>query len=107
MEMSQGMPSPGAPAPKAPPASDDQEGGGGARELISGIHSGLIKFMELLDQEPSIAPEEKQELGSLIQGFQSLVEKLGQPQGQPAPKAPSPTGAAPMEAGMSGAKPAL
>jgi hypothetical protein len=105
MDMPQGMPAQAAPTAQPQPKEPEA---GGARELVSGIHSGMVQFMDLLDKTPQIAPEEKQRLGSLIQGFQELVESLGQPPGPPAQKPQAaPTGAAPMEAGMSNAKPAL
>lgn len=91
---------PSAPkAPGAPSAPAPQ--GGGAAGLVTEIHDGLLKLMDMVQKTGAIPPEEKQQLGSIITQYQGFVDGLGQPAGgAPKPQGPVPApGSAPMEAG--------
>lgn len=107
----QGAPAPGPGAPDA--AAKPAPGGapqGGAAQLVSGIHTQLMQLMDLASKSPAIAPEEKQELGSIITQYQDFVQNVlgSAPGAKPAPKAPQAPGSVPPEAGASpNAKPAM
>lgn len=97
-------------APAAPPAEGGAPAapkGGGAREIVSGIHTGLMELMDMMGQSSAVDDDDKAKLGSLIQGFQEFVEGLGSAPGA-APKGAKPgAGVAPAMAGAAEVKPAL
>lgn len=82
------MPPPqGQPQPEGP-GEDESGHGGGAQALVEGIHTDLMKFMDMVQaSDPAVA----QKLDAVIQAFQAVVQELvgggGQkpagPQGQP------------------------
>ncbi len=81
---------------------------GGATGLVTQIHSNMMDLSDMFDKSPAIPPEDKQELAGLIQGFQALVDKLGQAPGQSQPsKAPAKPGYADFNAGAADAKPMM
>lgn len=90
---------PGAPAPEQ---EAQEQGGGGAKQLVTDIHNKLAQLSDLIEKA---APESSDEMQGVMASFQGLVDGLGQPA---APKAPQPTpGPVPVEAGNANVKPAL
>ncbi len=88
---------PGAPAP-APEK--------GATELVTQIHSGLVKLMSLLGASSAIGDEDKQELAAIIDQYENFVQsKLGSPQAGPGK--PPGSGNVPMETGGKPAMPTM
>lgn len=73
-------------------------------DVISGIHDGLVEFMNIIGESQDVPQEKKQELASIIQGFRALVESLNQPGGEQPAAQP---GNVPMEAGAAKVQPAL
>ena len=74
-------PQPNAAAQGAPPP----EQGGGVQELVEGIHTDMMKFLELVQES---APQVAQKLEAVVQAFQLVVQELvsgggGKPQGAP------------------------
>lgn len=77
------------------------EAGGGVKQLAEQVHSGLSKFMSLLEGA-QVPPQVKEQLSGVIQGYEAFVEALlqgGGPQPQAEPRGPS--------AGGPGAVPAM
>lgn len=84
-----------APAP--------QEGGGGeskgVQTLITGIHSDMLKFKEVLGGVQSVPEQLTSQLDGLIQGYRDFVTALSKVLGggaDAAPQAPAPGGEGPL-----------
>lgn len=90
------------PADAAPPAKKS----GGATQLISDINDNMMKLVDILSQAKG-AEDEAQQMGALVSQFQGIVDSLGQAPGAKKPEVSEPSGPVPMEAGVSGAKPAM
>lgn len=88
-------------APEAPEAEQAQPAAGGAAELVTGIHDGLTKLMELVSKTPAVGAEAPAALAQILQSYEAFTESLGQPAGEAAPQeAPGPGhGTSGMEAG--------
>lgn len=99
------MENPNNMPPQAAP--EEQEQGGGAKELLSNIHSSLVQLIDSL-QKAGLEPESAK-FGSILQAFQAAVEGLGQPQGAPdaQPQGVPLKGNVPLESGMQAVRPAL
>jgi hypothetical protein len=89
--------------PKAEdPSQEPQEssGGGGAAQLVSGVHTQLMALMDMLDKSPSVGPEDKEALGQIISQYQSFVQNnLGSAPGQKPQAGPPQPGSTSPEAG--------
>jgi hypothetical protein len=88
------------PPEGAPPA----EGGGGdaasqVGELVNNVNTGLTMLAELMDKIPDTAPEDKEAMGGLIEGFQALMMKMAGGAGgeAPAPQGGGKSKAVPMQ----------
>lgn len=86
-EMNQAAPAPGqAPAqPQQQPSA--QQGGGNAQQMVADIHTRMLELASKMQGNPNFQGE-SQQLGQLIQGFESLVNGLSAPGGQAPPQAP-------------------
>lgn len=84
--------------PQAQPQPPEQESGGGAQALVEGIHTDMMKFMEMVQGS---APEVAQKLDAVIQAFQAVVQELvggggpAKPQAGPPGQSPQGPGAVP------------
>jgi hypothetical protein len=87
-----------AQAPEAKGQSADPAAGG-ATQLVADIHSKLIDLMDLVGSSAAADDADKQNLQSIISGFQSFVSDLGAAPGEkkPAPQTPVAKGPMPME----------
>ena len=92
------MPPQGAPAPEQPQSSP-----GGASELVAGLHSGMMK---LLDMVSGKFPEIGQKLGAVVQQFQDVIGELGEGSDEAAQQPAVPATTTP-EAGAANVKPAM
>lgn len=88
-------PAQGAPAPQAPAPQGPAPGAGGAAQLLTLLHEGLMKLAKISASNP----QAQQAVAGLIKQFESVASVLaGGPQGGgPAPMPQR--GNAPMEAG--------
>lgn len=100
-----------APADDAAASQDDQapDAQQGPQKspaaLLSDINMGLMQLNDLISQSDAIDPEEKQELGVIIQQFQSFADGLS---GAPGKKpGASPMQPMPVNAGKNPVEPAL
>jgi hypothetical protein len=93
------MPPQGGPA--QPPAQE--EGPGGASQLVSEIFSGMQKLKELMVGSGAAGDDDMMKLDQIAQGFEAFVEGLG---GASEPK-PEHKGPMTMETGGKGGMPAL
>jgi hypothetical protein len=77
----QEMPPQGAQPQAQPPQG---EPGGGAQAVAEGIHTNLMKFMEMVQD---VDPQAAEKLGAVAQAFEQVVAELtsggGEPQGAP------------------------
>ncbi len=64
---------PGQPMPPPDEMPPEQGEGGGVQKLVEGIHTDLMKFMELVQ---SAAPQVAAKLEAVVQGFAAVVEEL-------------------------------
>lgn len=96
------MPSPTEQMPPEADVAPEQGGGdpGGAAQLVTDIHEDMVKLMDMV-QKAKLPEQDVQQLGALIQGFQSFVtETLGASQDGAPPQAnQGAMGQSPMEAG--------
>jgi len=79
------------------------QGGGdeskGVQSLITGIHSDMLKFKEVLGSVQSVPEQLTSQLDSLIQGYRDFVTALSKVLGggaDAAPQAPAPGGEGPI-----------
>ena len=101
----------GAPAPAQgqPPAQAQPPqsggGGGGVSQLVAGIHSGLMKLLDLIQAK---FPDDAKNLTGIIQQYQNFIDDLGKPEagGGGAPGKPG-SGNVPVEAGAAQVKPVM
>ena len=57
--------------------------GGGLTQTVADVHSGLLKIMDALQAK---FPEDAQKLQAVIQGYQSVIDSLGQAPGAEGPQ---------------------
>ena len=94
--------------PQAPAAEAAAPQAGGATQLVTDVHSGLMKLIDLMEQSPQVgSPEDKQKLGQVAQLFQSWVDDMGTAPGAAKPEAPMPQGNVSPEAGLKPVRRAL
>jgi len=89
-------------APEAEVSAPQPTKNTSAADLIKDIHSGMTELMQMMSKSKAVAPEDSQQLASIMSSFESFVEgTLTQAPGARPPKAEPPMnpGATPMEAG--------
>lgn len=90
------------------PAGGPQIPQGGVQELVARISKDMNQLLGIVESSKSLAPEDVQPLHAAEQAYSAFVQKLGEPQGQQAPKPPgAPGGALPPEAGNAQVRQAL
>lgn len=93
--MAQPMPEPQAEDNSQDGAPDGAAPAQGAKkspaELLSDINMGLMQLNDLIAQSDAIDPEEKQELGNIIQQFQSFADGLSGAPGKKPGASPAPS----------------
>jgi hypothetical protein len=89
------------------PAAQPQEGAqaqpGGMSQLVADTHSNLLK---ILDAVTAKFPEEAKALQSVVQGYQQVIESLGQAPGAEKQGPPQPGTTTP-EAGAANVQPVM
>lgn len=75
--MADQMNDPSAGGDQAPPTSPaGSQGGGSVSELVAQVGDGLTKLMDVIGKSQAADPEDVQELGQLLQAYQSFVERM-------------------------------
>jgi len=82
---------------------EGQEQGGDLGSLVSNLYDGLNVLMTVVAKAQGIDPGVKQQMETVLKGFEGVVSAMGGQGGQQPAQA---TNTAPMEAGGSGAMPA-
>lgn len=90
------QPPPSANPDAAGDAAPQDQGSapGGAQQLVEGIHTALMKLMDIVQK---VSPESAQDLDEIVNEFQEFVQKLitGQQGPQPQEGPPGPTAGGP------------